>query len=308
MEAIKCPNCGSEKVQELTEEKYVCLACDNVFLIHNLSKEFRQTDAHISELHQDLKKEIRVLKDGKETEYNVLLAEGEEALLDDDEIKAYEAFRRYSILNPESSKGYIGMFRAVTNDFDGAYTASIIKNYDELGALYDGFDVLNKALECEDCNQEELLCQSLSYYKDAANTAFIQVAVSHAECDEEFGMEFDVARECYEFLINTCKEILDELLEKQKEYNEANIITRKIKGLEKPDEDVIAISKEDIEWYQETLNDDILKVENMTMEELREIISAVAESEEFDTVETIHQGNRARRARLEAEGDKTRIE
>lgn len=42
MEAIKCPNCGSEKVKELTEEKYACLACDNIFLVHNLSKEFRQ--------------------------------------------------------------------------------------------------------------------------------------------------------------------------------------------------------------------------------------------------------------------------
>ena len=44
MKAIKCPNCGSEQVKELTEEKYACMACDNVFLIHNHSKEFRKTD------------------------------------------------------------------------------------------------------------------------------------------------------------------------------------------------------------------------------------------------------------------------
>ena len=42
MKAIKCPNCGSEQVKELTEEKYACMACDNVFLIHNHSKEFTQ--------------------------------------------------------------------------------------------------------------------------------------------------------------------------------------------------------------------------------------------------------------------------
>lgn len=48
MKAIKCPNCGSEQVKELTEEKYACMACDNVFLIHNHSKEFRKTDEHIS--------------------------------------------------------------------------------------------------------------------------------------------------------------------------------------------------------------------------------------------------------------------
>lgn len=61
MEAIKCPNCGSEKVQELTEEKYVCLACDNVFLVHNLSKEFRMTDGHIADVHEDLSKKIEDL-------------------------------------------------------------------------------------------------------------------------------------------------------------------------------------------------------------------------------------------------------
>lgn len=54
-EAIKCPNCGSEKCQEVTKEKWICLACDNVFLIHNLSKEFKKTDKHLTEVHQDLK-------------------------------------------------------------------------------------------------------------------------------------------------------------------------------------------------------------------------------------------------------------
>ena len=44
MEAIKCPNCGSEKCKELTKEQWQCLACDNIFLIYDSSKEFRQTD------------------------------------------------------------------------------------------------------------------------------------------------------------------------------------------------------------------------------------------------------------------------
>lgn len=55
MVAIKCPNCGSEKCRQLTDEKYLCHACDNEFLIHNLSKEFRQTDEHIKQMHTDLK-------------------------------------------------------------------------------------------------------------------------------------------------------------------------------------------------------------------------------------------------------------
>lgn len=66
MEAIKCPNCGSEKCQELTKEKWNCLACDNMFLIHNLSKEFKKTDEHIDKVHQDLKKAIHdVIDSGK---------------------------------------------------------------------------------------------------------------------------------------------------------------------------------------------------------------------------------------------------
>ena len=58
MEAIKCPNCGSERVEEISEEKYQCLSCDNTFLIHNLSKEFKMTDKHIEDVHNDLKEII----------------------------------------------------------------------------------------------------------------------------------------------------------------------------------------------------------------------------------------------------------
>lgn len=75
MEAIKCPNCGSEKVKELTEEKYECLACENVFLVHNLSKEFRKTDEHISQIHADLKNainNINVISNGKNTEIDTM--------------------------------------------------------------------------------------------------------------------------------------------------------------------------------------------------------------------------------------------
>lgn len=58
MEEIKCPSCGSGAVRKITEEKYECMACDNLFLVHNLSKEFQKTDEHIENIHQDLKKTI----------------------------------------------------------------------------------------------------------------------------------------------------------------------------------------------------------------------------------------------------------
>lgn len=58
MEEIKCPSCGSGAVRKITDEKYECMACDNLFLVHNLSKEFQKTDEHIENIHQDLKKTI----------------------------------------------------------------------------------------------------------------------------------------------------------------------------------------------------------------------------------------------------------
>lgn len=58
MEVIKCPVCGNENCKEVMADKYVCLACDNVFLVHNLSKEFKQTDEHIERVYTDLKDTI----------------------------------------------------------------------------------------------------------------------------------------------------------------------------------------------------------------------------------------------------------
>ena len=79
MKAIKCPNCGSEQVKELTEEKYACMACDNVFLIHNHSKEFRKTDEHISSMHQDLKDDISKLMNSSNIDPDAIIEKAEQA-------------------------------------------------------------------------------------------------------------------------------------------------------------------------------------------------------------------------------------
>lgn len=80
MKAIKCPNCGSEQVKELTEEKYACMACDNVFLIHNHSKEFRKTDEHISSMHQDLKDDISKLMNSSNIDPDAIIEKAEQHL------------------------------------------------------------------------------------------------------------------------------------------------------------------------------------------------------------------------------------
>ena len=59
MKAIECPNCGCKKCKELTNERWQCLACDNIFLLHDSSEEFQKTDEHISKVHEDISKEFR---------------------------------------------------------------------------------------------------------------------------------------------------------------------------------------------------------------------------------------------------------
>lgn len=153
MEAIKCPNCGSEKVQELTEEKYVCLACDNVFLVHNLSKEFRQTDEHIDVVHRELKEAINNLavNDGS----SAVDAEIENAfhLI---EIQKYDiAWEKFEELCVEHSMTYRpwwGMFLAMTSNLDSLD--------EELICSQEVIDCITNMRKCSDYTQEteEKLC------------------------------------------------------------------------------------------------------------------------------------------------------
>ena len=186
MEAIKCPNCGSEKVKEITEEKYVCLACDNVFLVHNLSKEFRATDSHISEVHQDIRekldsiKEIASSSNSDENEMKEMLYEAEKALKDQEYLYAYEIFEKYAAMKPESAIGYEGMFRSLTANYTISRLIPLEENQDSVSdrikaEMTMGFDLLRKAFACEDCNKEELVSKVLNYYKQGTESAYVEM-------------------------------------------------------------------------------------------------------------------------------------
>lgn len=115
MEAIKCPNCGSEKVKELTEEKYACTACDNIFLVHNLSKEFQQTDEHISAMHEDLKSTIENTTGRVDSLVNMV--KNADTLFGQDHIEEaediyLEIIKKYAW----SYEGYYGMIRCILED------------------------------------------------------------------------------------------------------------------------------------------------------------------------------------------------
>ena len=101
MKAIKCPNCGSEQVKELTEEKYACMACDNVFLIHNHSKEFRKTDEHISSMHQDLKDDISKIINSSNIDPDAIIEKAEQHLKKKDWDIASDLYDKASEENPD---------------------------------------------------------------------------------------------------------------------------------------------------------------------------------------------------------------
>lgn len=109
MEVIKCPVCGNEKCKEITEDKYICLACDNVFLIHNLSKEFKQTDEHIDRVYTDLKDTIinnMASADGLDSAYRSAISLVERG----DYRDAQEIFDDISKKYAWSYKGWYGQF------------------------------------------------------------------------------------------------------------------------------------------------------------------------------------------------------
>lgn len=174
MEAIKCPNCGSEKVQGLTEEKYVCLACDNVFLVHNLSKEFRETDAHIADVHEDLKRSIIDIKEAVTTtqtsgELETLLYEAEDSFRERS-LESFGLFDKYVNRAPNSYVGHYGKYRAILNMY-GNNMGLRIDSEDDYGGLYAAFDELKLALDCEDCDKERVLSEVLKQHKLSALTA-----------------------------------------------------------------------------------------------------------------------------------------
>ncbi len=173
MKVIKCPNCGSEKCQELTEEKWVCLACDNVFLVHNLSEEFRKTDKHISTMHQDLKMSLDKLLDGDTLNEASLLEKAENHLNKREYDLAYEFFSEIAKEFPQHAAGWYGKYKALTGNFsyvekyarfvcDGNY---INLEEGEEKVHFEGWKDIKNALSCEDADKEIIIGEVSRFLK-----------------------------------------------------------------------------------------------------------------------------------------------
>lgn len=145
MQAIKCPNCGSEKCKEISEEKWICLACDNVFLIHNLSKEFTKTDKHIAQVHSDLKEEIAKMalkNDDLETQFQSALS-----LLERNRTQeAKEIFEELCHKYANSYKGWYGKFQ-MSKDDTSEWMEDVISNVENVLRSEDAPEEIKKEME-----------------------------------------------------------------------------------------------------------------------------------------------------------------
>lgn len=180
MEVIKCPVCGNEKCKEITEDKYICLACDNVFLIHNLSKEFKQTDEHIDRVYTDLKDTIinnMASADGLDSAYRSAISLVERG----DYRDAQEIFDDISKKYAWSYKGWYGQFlvaKGQNNKFNSNIYSLIVKVIDsedvtsEIRQIIDDYLIETKKnyssyiadliSNCEiEQEKREVICESL---------------------------------------------------------------------------------------------------------------------------------------------------
>lgn len=186
MKAIKCPNCGSEQVKELTEEKYACMACDNVFLIHNHSKEFRKTDEHISSMHQDLKDDISKIINSSNIDPDAIIEKAEQHLKKKDWDIASDLYDKASEENPDKSKAWYGLYRALTGDFEAVDRYALFVcdgNYfddddEEMGSqsFFYGNGFISRALDCTDADKTGIIDNV---------TAFIKKCAEHGKKDIE---------------------------------------------------------------------------------------------------------------------------
>ena len=225
MEAIKCPNCGSEKVKELTEEKYACLACDNIFLVHNLSKEFRQTDAHITDIHEDINEKLDNLSKNVNSvtiNSNAQASRAKEILIEAQDnfdrgkyCEAYAGFKKYTGFEPDSCVGYEGMYKVILKLKGNTSTEK---------DKYAGYDLLNKMISCKDCDKEAVLTPMMQQYvaeKTETESRNLENEVNNA-CSEN-GIKNNGVEDGIKALIEFYEKQKDTTEKRYEQYRESSI-------------------------------------------------------------------------------------
>lgn len=195
MEVIKCPICGSEKCKEVSDDKYVCLACDNVFGVHNLSKEFKKTDQHLSEVHEDLKQTLKEgLGKNNEVQIKEKLENASKMMELGEYNLAYDKYREITIESPGLSEGWIGKYRALTDNYTSYYMyaellcggyGSDVREGEEL-CYFLGNSCVKNALACADCDEEKIKTEVYDFLKKCYERAQEQLVGVDIELDERY--------------------------------------------------------------------------------------------------------------------------
>lgn len=138
--SIKCKNCGSTMTMNVTSKTITCIHCGSTFLLSQLLDE--KDLAFIEKIKpDDLSKKIEVSDN---------LKDGEACLFKGDYEKSEEFFKKAIELDEHNYKGYLGVVRAKTHNYNLLPNSDDYKEYAKLALKYaDGDDAIYVKNELE---------------------------------------------------------------------------------------------------------------------------------------------------------------
>ena len=194
METVKCPKCGSEEICRLTDEKYVCLACDSVFLVRYLLKESQQMEESESGEHLESERDISRASGKEISDEEEMLEKAESHMESGNYREAYDFFTKVTTKYSQCSAGWYGRYRALTEDFSQIerYACFVCGgNYidledEEEGIVFDGNMDVRNALSCSDADAEEIKKEVVQFLKECTEYGKQDIEISIWELIREF--------------------------------------------------------------------------------------------------------------------------
>lgn len=202
MKNIVCPSCGSVKISVLENDKAVCLACDNVFTVHDYSKEFEKTSLKMDANKEELLGAIESIKESQslanqDTErFGRLLKKAEAYINLRDKKKAIACATEAIELMPEKAIGYIVLYYAWTDICrdTGAYETMLNTKKSAEGSKIT--DTIKKALRCPDC-PASFKAEVTEYLRKCADTAVNVMNLYYTKKETHFLMDVSLKEEKY---------------------------------------------------------------------------------------------------------------
>lgn len=196
MKNIVCPSCGSVKISVLENDKAVCLACDNVFTIHDYSKEFEKTSLKMDKNKEELLGAIESIKEShsmanQDTErFDRLLEKAATYIKLRDKKKAIACATEATELMPEKAIGYIVLYHAWTDVYRETGAYEIMLNTKKSAEASKIADTIKKALKCPDC-PTSFRAEVTEYLRKCADCAVNNVNLNYAQ--KEMRLKMDVS-------------------------------------------------------------------------------------------------------------------